>query len=94
MFEYCRAYLRKHFDTFEFFDRECRDKRVREVNMRTRRCLKCPGREKCRWHPEFWLEGEAERLAEDLRLRESGEDEALQEEEAPVESEEESEVSS
>lgn len=74
MFEYCQAYLRKHFDNFEFFDRECNDKRVREVNMRTRRCLSCPGKEKCRWHPEFWLEGETERIAEDLRMREAGED--------------------
>ena len=87
MFQFCRAYLRKYFDDFRFFDLECNDKRVREVNMRTRRCLKCPGKDNCRWHPEFWLEGESERIAEDLRLRESGEDVPDVEEEAPMEDE-------
>lgn len=70
MQEYSKTYLHKHFENFEFFDVECKDKRVREINMRIRRCLRCPGMEHCKWHPEFWLEGEAERLAEDLKLRE------------------------
>ncbi|MDQ7822934.1 MAG: hypothetical protein RDV48_09090 [Candidatus Eremiobacteraeota bacterium] len=69
MVEYSRAYLRKYYDNFKFFDHECADKRIREINLRIRRCLKCPGKEQCRWHPEFWLEGEPERLAEDARLR-------------------------
>lgn len=89
MFEYCDAYLETYFQNFQFFDRECADKRVREINMRTRRCLMCPGREKCRWHPEFWLEGEAERLAEDIRLRELTKDLPPKAEELEEEPEEE-----
>ena len=50
--------LEQCFDNHEFFDPECRDRRVREVNMRIKRCLGCPGLDLCRRHPEFWLQGE------------------------------------
>ena len=36
--------------------------------MRNRLCHECPGLERCRMHPEFWLEGEPERQAENKRL--------------------------
>lgn len=54
---YKEAYLENHFDGFDFFDPECRDRRIREINMRTKRCLGCPGIENCRTHPEYWLQG-------------------------------------
>jgi hypothetical protein len=85
MLEFSESYLRKNYDKFEFFDIECADKRVREIYMRTRRCLRCPGMEKCKMHPEFWLEGESLRLTEDLKIRDSGEEEALQREQAEKE---------
>ncbi len=69
MLEYCESYLEKYHDDFNFFDMECSDKRIRETNMRIKRCLKCPGREQCKMHPEFWLEGESARRAEDIKLR-------------------------
>lgn len=40
---YKEEYLEKHFDDFNFFDPQCRDGRTREINMRTKRCLSCPG---------------------------------------------------
>ena len=72
---YKEAYLEKHFDDFDFFDPQCRDQRVREVNMRSKRCLSCPGYrdpaevasgeqpkyDLCRTHPEYWLAGQMER---------------------------------
>ncbi|MGV8123946.1 MAG: hypothetical protein AB2L14_29705 [Candidatus Xenobiia bacterium LiM19] len=70
MLEFSRSYLKKYYDNFQFFDLECDDRRIREVYMRTRRCLRCPGLSQCRMHPEFWLEGEGERLTEDMKLRE------------------------
>jgi hypothetical protein len=85
MLEFSESYLRKNFDHFVFFDIECADKRVREIYMRTRRCLRCPGMERCKMHPDFWLEGESSRLSEDLRIRDSGEEEALQREQAEKE---------
>lgn len=65
---YKEAYLEKHFDNFEFFDPECRDKRVREINMRTKRCLACCGFEQCQMHPDYWLKGREERQKENDRL--------------------------
>lgn len=61
--QYKDAYLAEHYDRFVFFDPKCRDRRVREVNQRTKRCLTCPGLKRCRLHPEFWLQGEEERLS-------------------------------
>jgi len=69
MLEYSESYLEKYYDNFKFFDLECKDKRVMETNMRIKRCLKCPGKEQCKMHPEFWLDGEAVRRAEDKKLR-------------------------
>jgi hypothetical protein len=66
--EYKEAYLKKHFDNFFFFDPECRDRRVREINMRTKRCLVCPGLGDCRTHPDFWLQGLSDRLAANEKL--------------------------
>ena len=66
--KYCESYLKKYFDNFKFFDIDCTDKRIREVSMRIKRCLKCKGFEKCKMHPEFWFEGERIRFAENERL--------------------------
>ncbi len=65
---YCETYLKKYFDNFKFFDIDCTDKRIREVAMRIKRCLKCKGFEKCKMHPDFWFEGERQRFAENERL--------------------------
>jgi len=62
MAEYCESYLKKCFDEFRFFLPECHDKRTREINMRTKRCLKCSGLEECKMLPNFWAAGESERL--------------------------------
>ena len=53
MTRYKEEYLVKYFDSFDFFDPSCRDKRLREVNMRSKRCLSCPGFEKCQTFPEY-----------------------------------------
>lgn len=66
--KYCESYLKKYFDNFKFFDIDCTDKRIREVAMRIKRCLKCKGFEKCKMHPDFWFEGERIRFAENERL--------------------------
>lgn len=55
--QYSEAYLKEHFDGFEFFDPECRDKRVREVWLRTKRCLEDPGFEEFTLHPNNWMTG-------------------------------------
>lgn len=60
---YDESNLEKIFDDHKFFDPECFDRRVREVNMRTKRCLGCPGLSSCRKYPEFWLHG-GEKLEE------------------------------
>lgn len=65
---YKEEYLQAHFDGFDFFEPECRDKRVREINMRNKRCLACPGFEDCQTHPEYWLKGEEARQEENDRL--------------------------
>ena len=58
---YKEQYLEVYFDAHDFFDPECRDRRNREVNMRGKRCLGCPGLETCRTYPEFWLQGQEQR---------------------------------
>ncbi len=88
MLEFSRSYLKKYYDKFQFFDLECDDRRIREVYMRTRRCLRCPGLVQCRMHPEFWLEGEGERIAEDMKLREIEKEEGIEDEEEYEEEEE------
>ncbi len=65
---YKEQYLENHFDGFDFFDPECRDRRVREINMRTKRCLPCPGFERCQSHPEYWLKGQEGRQQENELL--------------------------
>jgi hypothetical protein len=77
MLEFTNTYLKRNYDNFEFFDHECGDKRIREIYMRTRRCLKCPGFEQCRMHPSFWLAGESDRLVEDRRILDAGEEEPI-----------------
>ena len=54
---YDETQLQDSFDGHQFFDPQCFDRRVREVNMRTKRCLGCPGISACRRYPEFWLHG-------------------------------------
>lgn len=54
---YKEAYLEKYYDNYEFFDPECRDRRVREVWLRTKRCLVDPGFEEFTMHPHNWLTG-------------------------------------
>lgn len=71
MVDYCNSYLEKYYDNFIFFDSECSDKRIRETNIRIKKCLRCPGRQQCGMHPDFWLEGEFERMKENTRLKES-----------------------
>ncbi len=65
---YKEQYLEKHFDGFDYFDPQCRDRRIREINMRTKRCLPCPGFESCQSHPEYWLHGQEQRLEENENL--------------------------
>lgn len=54
---YSEHYLEKHYDDHVFFDPQCNDRRIREVNMRTKRCLACPGIKACQNYPEYWLQG-------------------------------------
>jgi len=61
MAQYSEPYLKIYFDSKKFFDPQCNDKRVREIMMRTKRCLNCTGIEACKLHPEFWVKGGAER---------------------------------
>jgi hypothetical protein len=44
------------------------DRRIRDVMMKKRTCHECPGHDRCLMHPEFWLEGEDIRNAENERL--------------------------
>ena len=67
--QYCESYLKKYYDDFKFFDMECSDARIRETNMRIKRCLRCFGLEACKMHPNFWLEGEDERKRENEALK-------------------------
>ncbi len=55
---YNEEYLHKHFDQHDFFLPECKDIRTREINMRTKRCLVCPGLKDCKHYPQFWLKSE------------------------------------
>ncbi|MHB2020913.1 MAG: hypothetical protein ACYCW6_28585 [Candidatus Xenobia bacterium] len=68
MAQFSEQYLHENFDNFEFFNPGCRDKRIREINMRTKYCLQCKGFEACKMHPHYWLEGEAQRQVENDRL--------------------------
>ena len=68
MIKYCKEYIKRHYEHFRFFRPECKDYRIREVMMRNRLCFECPGLERCRMHPEFWLEGQEDRDAENIRL--------------------------
>ena len=87
--KYCESYLKKYFDNFKFFDIDCTDKRIREVAMRIKRCLKCKGFEKCKMHPDFWFEGERIRFAENERLLALEKEQERLEAEARKESDEE-----
>jgi len=75
------AYLERHADTFRFLDPECHDVRVREINMRTKRCNRCKGFDDCKMFPHFWLYGEPVRFAENESLVETAEPEETTEEE-------------
>ncbi|HIB65685.1 MAG TPA: hypothetical protein EYO33_11410 [Phycisphaerales bacterium] len=66
--QYKEEYLEKHFDEFEFFDPECRDRRVREVWLRTKRCLDDPGFADFKLHPTNWMNGAEERRRENNKL--------------------------
>lgn len=68
MFKYCKKYIDTYYVHFKFFKPECMDKRIREVMMRKKMCFTCPGIERCRMHPEFWLDGEDDRIAENNKL--------------------------
>jgi len=88
---YKEAYLREHVDNFRFMDPECHDIRVREINMRSKRCNRCLGFTACSNHPDFWLYGKPERMERNEKMEEipnlPDETEALDEadEEAPEE---------
>lgn len=58
---FSEAFLEENFDNFEFFDPECRDRRVREVWMRTKRCLEDPGFAEFAMHPNNWMTGSEKR---------------------------------
>ena len=60
--------LKAPFDEFEFFDPECRDRRVREVWLRTKRCLDDPGYKDFTLHPTNWMKGAEERRRENNKL--------------------------
>lgn len=66
--QFTESYLENYFDDFEFFNPGCKDKRIREINMRTKFCMQCKGFESCKMHPHYWLEGEAHRLQENEKL--------------------------
>ena len=70
MIKFCKKYIKQYYEHFKFFKPECMDRRIREVMMRGKKCFNCPGIERCRMHPEFWLEGEEDRDAENKRLME------------------------
>ncbi|MEW6284117.1 MAG: hypothetical protein AB1758_36220 [Candidatus Eremiobacterota bacterium] len=65
---YKEAYLEKNFDDFNFFDPQCRDRRIREIHQRTKRCLSCPGLSTCSLHPEYWLQGQVDRAQVNEKL--------------------------
>lgn len=65
MAQFKEAYLTVYVDDFKFLDPECHDGRVREINMRTKRCNRCLGFNECKMHPHFWLFGEPVRVEED-----------------------------
>ena len=66
--QYKEEYLEKHFDGFDFFDPECRDRRVREVWLRTKRCLEDPGFADFKMHPTNWMTGAETRRAENNKM--------------------------
>ena len=68
MIKFCKKYIKTYYEHFKFFRPECMDKRIREVIMRRKLCFECPGLERCRMHPEFWLDGEEDRKAENKKL--------------------------
>jgi hypothetical protein len=70
MSQYKESYLEVYLDNFKFLDPECHDVRVREINMRTKRCNRCLGFNECKRHPHFWLFGEQLRLEEDQQMPE------------------------
>jgi len=66
--KYCKKYIDTYYVHFKFYKPECMDKRIREVMMRKNICVSCPGMERCRMHPEFWLDGEEKRIKENEKL--------------------------
>ncbi len=72
--QFSEAYLEVYLDDFKFLDPECHDTRVREVNMRTKRCNRCLGFNECKMHPHFWLFGEPVRVAENENLPDDAEE--------------------
>ncbi|MCL5037419.1 MAG: hypothetical protein M1269_09930 [Chloroflexi bacterium] len=72
MAKYCDQYLKMYYDNFTFFNPRCQDSRVREVMMRTKYCMNCPGFERCKMYPEFWLSGEIERMRMNEKLIKGG----------------------
>jgi len=90
--QYKEAYLRPNFDDFKFLDPECHDVRIREINMRTKRCNRCQGFEECKMHPHFWLYGDTTRFAENEEMTEIHVEEPAQPELYEEEEEEEVEA--
>ncbi|MCD6309834.1 MAG: hypothetical protein J7M18_03910 [Candidatus Eremiobacteraeota bacterium] len=72
MVEYCEQYLKIYYENFKFFNPECQDRRVRETMMRTKYCMNCPGLDRCKMYPEFWLVGEIERMKMNEKLIKGG----------------------
>ena len=68
---YKESFLETYFDKHLWFDPQCQDRRVREVNIRTKRCLGCPGLTRCKTYPEYWLVGLEQREALNRELPEN-----------------------
>jgi len=66
--QFKEEYLEKYFDNFDFFDPECRDRRVREVWLRTKRCLDDPSYPDFVMHPTNWATGSEQRRTENNKL--------------------------
>jgi hypothetical protein len=71
MSTYNETFLETYFDKHFWFDPQCADRRVREVNIRTKRCLGCPGLKLCKNYPEYWLVGLEHREALNQQLAEA-----------------------
>ncbi len=70
MVKYHEDYLEKYFDEYDFFNPEHRDRRVREVWLRTKKCLEeQKAFESFQLHPNNWVTGFQERLQKNSEMK-------------------------